>query len=208
LSAIERSVLGFHRLHDVAGFEIPSRYFQFLRTGDPSMVASVFEHNRHDVLSLAVVTAHALQLAADGPEACREPGEQAALGRLYERAGDLPRAAHAYELAARGADRELRAHVLACLAVLLRRARRHAESAAAWQDVFESTWNRHGAESPLGWRAAEALAIHHEHRARDFDRARRYAQMLERSSVGRRADDARHRLSRLQQKIRTARLFD
>ena len=210
LSAIERSVLGFHRLHDVAGFEIPSRYFQFLRTGEPSLVAGVLEHNRHDVISLAVVTAHALQLAADGPGACRGAGEQAALGRLYERAGDLPRAAHAYELASRDADRELRAHVLARLAVLLRRARRHAESAAAWEDVFKSTWSRHGAESPLGWRAAEALAIHHEHRARDFDRARRYAQVLERSGVARRADDARHRLSRLTRKMesdRSGRLF-
>ena len=205
LSAIERSVLGFHRLHDVAGFEIPSRYFQFLRTGDPSLVAGVLEHNRHDVISLAVVAAHAFELAADGPDACRDAGEQAALGRLYERAGDLARATHAYECAASRADRELRAHVLARLAVLLRRARRHAESAAAWEDVFESTWSRHGLESPLGWRAAEALAIHHEHRVRDLDRAQRYAQMLERTSRGRMAADARHRLNRLQQKMRCGR---
>jgi uncharacterized protein YprB with RNaseH-like and TPR domain len=207
LSSIERSVLGFHRRHDVAGFEIPSRYFQFLRTGDPSVVAGVLEHNRHDVISLAVVTAHALQLAADGPEACRDAGEQAALGRLYERAGDLTRAAHAYERAAGSADGELRAHVLARLAVLLRRARRHAESAEAWEDVFQSTWNRHGVESPLGCRAAEALAIHHEHRVGDLDRARRYAQMLERAGRGRTAAAARHRLDRLQRKMSSGRLF-
>jgi len=201
LSSIERSILGFHRLNDVAGFEIPSRYFQFLRTGDPGVVAGVLEHNRHDVISLALITAHALQLAADGPEGCREPCEQAALGRLYERAGDLSRAADAYELAARHADRELRALALARLAVLHRRAARHGEAAAAWQDVFEATWSPHGPESPLGWRAAEALAIHHEHRARDLDRARRYAQALERNSRGRLADSARHRLGRIDRKL-------
>jgi uncharacterized protein YprB with RNaseH-like and TPR domain len=201
LSSIERSILGFHRLGDVPGFEIPTRYFQFLRTGDPRVVNGVLEHNRHDVISLALVTAHALQLAADGPDACREPCEQAALGRLYERAGDLSRATYAYEQAARQADRELRAHVLSRLAILHRRAARHREAAAAWQDVFESTWSSHGPESPLGWRAAEALAIHHEHRARDLDRARRYAQALERNSRGRLAENARHRLSRLDRKL-------
>ena len=205
LSSIERSVLGFYRLNDVPGFEIPARYFHFLRTGDPTVVAGVLEHNRHDVISLAAVTGHALQLAADGPDGCREPGEQAALGRLYERAGDPARAAYAYELAARQGDADLRAHVLARLAVLLRRAERHAEAAAAWEDVFNATWSRRGTESPLGWRAAEALAIHHEHRARDLERARRYAEVLQRTSRGRLADDARHRLNRLRQKINAAR---
>ena len=198
-------MLGFYRLNDVPGFEIPARYFHFLRTGDPTVVAGVLEHNRHDVISLAALTGHALQLAADGPDACREPGEQAALGRLYERAGDPARAAYAYELAARHADADLRPHVLARLAVLLRRAERHTEAAAAWEDVFNTTWSRRGTESPLGWRAAEALAIHHEHRARDFERARRYAEMLQRTSRGRLADDARHRLNRLRQKINAAR---
>jgi uncharacterized protein YprB with RNaseH-like and TPR domain len=201
LTSLERSVLGFHRLRDVAGFEIPARYFQFLRTGHPAVVAGVLEHNRHDVISLAALASHALQLAADGPDACREPCEQAGLGRLYERAGDAARAAYAYELAARHADGELRAHVLARLAVLLRRAERHAEAAAAWEDVFESTWSRHGVDSPLGWRAAEALAIHHEHRVRDLERARRYAEALERTSRGRIADGARYRLNRLRRKM-------
>jgi uncharacterized protein YprB with RNaseH-like and TPR domain len=38
LAALERSVLRVHRLNDVPGLEIPSRYFQFLRTGDPSVI--------------------------------------------------------------------------------------------------------------------------------------------------------------------------
>src|SRR5262249_21897386 len=34
LGVLEQQVLGAWREHDVSGFEIPSRYFQFLRTGD------------------------------------------------------------------------------------------------------------------------------------------------------------------------------
>ena len=44
--------------------------------------------------------------------------------------------------------------------------------------------------TPLERRAVEALAIHHEHRAKDLDRARRYAEALER---GRRAGGRRPR---------------
>ena len=64
LSALERAVLGVHRLRDVPGLEIPSRYFRFLRSGNPSVIDGVIEHNRHDLLSLAALTAHALLAGA------------------------------------------------------------------------------------------------------------------------------------------------
>src|SRR5262249_30101075 len=63
LASLERSLLGFHRLNDVSGFDIPVHYFQFLRTGDATIVQGVLEHNRHDLMSTAAVTARALQLA-------------------------------------------------------------------------------------------------------------------------------------------------
>ena len=135
LAALERSVLRVHRLNDVPGLEIPSRYFQFLRTGDPSVIEGVLEHNRHDVMSTAAVMAHALRLAADGPEACETAREQLGLARVYESAGDAARAEQAYGLAAASDDPEIAAPALARLAGLLRRQSRFQESAAAWQHV-------------------------------------------------------------------------
>jgi len=55
--------------------------------------------------------------------------------------------------------------------------------------------------SPLSRRAAEALAIHHEHRARDLETARRYAETLGERATGRLASEARHRLDRLDRKL-------
>ena len=199
LTALERSQLGFHRVGDVPGFEIPVRYFQYLRTGDARAVEAVLEHNRLDLISLAAVSARALGLVAGGPEACRDACEQAALGRLYERAGDVDRAMRAYELAATGRDREVRAHALARLAVLLRRQDRHAEAADAWQGILDDMAGD-APRSALERRAAEALAIHHEHRARDLDAARGYAERL-RGAAGRQAADVRRRLDRLQRKL-------
>jgi hypothetical protein len=201
LGALERSVLDFHRIGDVPGFEIPSRYFRFLRTADAAAIDGVLAHNRHDVVSLAALTAHALWLAQEGPLACREAGEQLGLGGLYERAGDRARAGDAYEMAVRTGDVHVRRAALARLALLLRREARHADAAGAWESVFELACESCGPASPLARRAAEALAIHHEHRARDLDQARRYAEMLRRHAAGRAAAAAGHRLIRLDRKI-------
>ena len=67
--ALRRAPVG-----DVPGFEIPTRYFQFLRTGDVRAIEGVLEHNRQDVVSLAAVTAHALGIARNGAEGCRVTG--------------------------------------------------------------------------------------------------------------------------------------
>lgn len=207
LSALERTLLGVQRADDVPGFEIPARYFQFLRTGDAGLIDGVIEHNRHDLLSLAGITAHALRLARDGPEACRTPSEQAALGRLYERAGDLDRAVRAYELAAASGAHEVRRHALARLAVIMRRSERHGEAAAAWQAVLDTGPGLERPLTRLERHAVEALAIYHEHRAGDLETAERYAERLAGATSGRQARQAAHRLGRIQRKLasRTAR---
>jgi uncharacterized protein YprB with RNaseH-like and TPR domain len=209
LTALERDVLGFHRIGDVAGLEIPARYFHFLRSGDAGVLTGVLEHNRHDLLSLAALMARVLALVQDGPEACREASEQLALGRLYEAAGDVARAARAYDLAATGelwADNvtDVRQQAFARLAVLHRRERRHDEAAQAWGQVIALGRRSGGEATPLERLATEALAIHHEHRARDLAVAKRYAQRLRSQSTGRRADDTSRRLARLDKKLERA----
>jgi len=240
LSALERSVLGFHRIGDVPGFEIPARYFHFLRTGDGGVINGVLDHNRHDLVSLAGVMARALALAEDGPDACHEGIERLALGRLYAGAGQTDRARLCFERAAEDDDRDVRRHALARLAALLGRAGRHDEAAAAWQQVLDlarpalnlsSSTRGHGpldpatrgcgpderatrgrgphdpltggrAHGPLERRALEALAIHHEHRARDLAAARQYADGLSRTASGRARQDAAHRLGRIDRKLK------
>lgn len=201
LSSLERAVLGVHRVNDVPGLEIPTRYFRFLRTGNPSVIDGVIEHNRYDILSLAALTAHALFLAREGPDACREPSEQWGLGRVYEHAGDVDRATYAYGLAAASGGSDVRRHALSRLAVLLRRQDRHAEAATAWQEVLELAAGD-GILTPLARRAALALAIHHEHRARDYDTAKVYADALRAESAGRLRQQAESRVSRLKRKMK------
>jgi uncharacterized protein YprB with RNaseH-like and TPR domain len=208
LTALERAVLGFHRIDDVPGFEIPMRYFHFLRSGNAAVMSGVLEHNRYDLLSLAAVMSHALWMAREGPDACRDPGEQMGLGRLYERAGHVDRALQAFEMAASGGDGELKPHAFARLASLHGRSGRHADAAAAWQDVLDASRSSRARNPALERRATEALAIHHEHRARDLAAARGYAERLQATAIGRARVDAAHRLSRIEKKIGSSRAAD
>jgi hypothetical protein len=201
LSALERRVLGFHRHGDVPGFEIPARYFQFLRSSDVSLVEGVLEHNRHDLVSLAAVTSHALWLAAEGPQACREPAEQLALGRIYERAGLVDRATDAFECAASLGDNDVQRPAWARLALVHRRAGRHEAAARAWQRILDLVPHSRHTLTALEREAVEALAIYHEHRAHDLERARGYAETLEATATGRHRTATERRLSRLSRKI-------
>lgn len=201
LTAIERRVLHFHRIGDVPGFEIPARYFHFLRSGDPSVIQAVLDHNRHDLVSLAAVMSRALWLAQEGPEACREATEQVGLGRLYAQAGDDASAERAFGMAADAGDVEVRPYALGRLAELLRRQKRYAEAAAAWQALLNESSRAEHRQSPLHRRAAEALAIHHEHRAHDLSSARRYAEALNGVGSTRQQHEIDRRLDRLRRKI-------
>ena len=201
LTSLERAVLDVHRVGDVPGFEIPARYFHFIRTSDQPSVEPVLEHNRLDIVSLAALMSHALWLIGEGPEACREPGEQLALGRLYERAGDRDRAHRSYEMAAASVgDGDVRREALARLAASLRREARFEEAARAWEGVL-AVRGRDEASS-LDVMANEALAIHHEHRRRDLQTARRYAEALERQASARARRDVDHRIKRIDRKLK------
>lgn len=200
LSTLERDVLGFHRDGDVPGFEIPSRYFHFLRTGDASALTGVLDHHRHDIVSLAVLMSHALRIAEHGPDMCRDDHELVALGRLYERARQADRAREAFDRASQSADRYVRAQAFSRLGVMHKRDGRHDDAAAAWKGVLEAAGGRRSLFR-LERAATEALAIHHEHRAQDFGEAKRYAESMKAQSSGRAANDAAHRLARLERKL-------
>jgi uncharacterized protein YprB with RNaseH-like and TPR domain len=207
LSTLERALFGFNRIGDVSGFEIPSRYFRFLRTGDPRPLEPVLEHNRLDLVSLAAVTAHAAALARSGADACRDDGEALSLGRVYERASEWDSAERCYRRAAASSDATVRAEALYRLGLRFRRTRRFGEAADCWRELVAATTpaaiRRQPGMTALRQFATEALAIHHEHRVRDLDGARELAQFaLDETPDARKAEGLRHRLARLDRKLR------
>ena len=199
LTALEAQVLGARRAGDVPGFEIPSRYFQFVRSGDPGPLRAVLEHNRLDLLSLAGLTARILHLLDTGAGEAIDAREALALGRVYARADELDRARAAFERALQICREPLmRVEILRNLAVLERRRRGHEAAAGWWRAILEVR----GCPPQVVREATEALAIHHEHRARDLAKARLFALQSMGAAAGRAwSRSLRHRLTRIERKL-------
>ncbi len=210
LGTLERVLCDVMRVGDVPGMEIPGRYFKFLRSGDARPLEPVLEHNRLDLISLAAVCAHAVQLVEQGHGRCRDSAEALALGKVYERAGCRERAIDVFKRAAEdpGAPIDVRAEAIYRLGLRLRRDRRYAEAADCWRRLLQLKAGRFGRRStllaPLREYAVQALAIHHEHRERDYEGAKELTlQLLDESDewLRPRTDATKHRLARLEKKI-------
>jgi uncharacterized protein YprB with RNaseH-like and TPR domain len=207
LGALERQLVGHRRIGDVAGFEVPARYFQFIRTGDARPLAAVLEHNRLDLLSLAALTARLLHVTRNGPGAAHDAREAIALARVYARAGMDERVVDAYIRAlsfshapARAFD-AARIDGLRGLAQTYRRLRRFDAAAQRWQELLDIR----GCPAAIAAEATEALAIHHEHRLRDFELARSFAlrslESIKEERRPARTEAVKHRLGRLDRKL-------
>jgi uncharacterized protein YprB with RNaseH-like and TPR domain len=213
LSTLERTLCGFEREGDVPGFEIPGRYFRYVRTGDARPLEAVLEHNRLDLLSLAMLTARAAQLVENGPPAVRTAREAVGLGRLYQLAGRYDEARRCFgrvcgvdgvpglPLADGDEGAELLADALSAFARLSRRARFFDDAAGAWSRLLTLA----GCPPALQREAAEALAVHHEHRRRDPLSARGFAQRsLQLPLSASRREALHHRMARLERKLASA----
>jgi uncharacterized protein YprB with RNaseH-like and TPR domain len=201
LSVLEKQIAGLHRVGDVPGYEIPSRFFKYVRTGDARPLEAVMEHNRLDLISLAAVLARAIVLITRGPSAAMTAQEAYGLARVYERGGAYENAeaslVRAIEFAkCVGGEPEVHAEALRRLAWIRRRDRRPHDAAEAWNELAVLP----RCAAALRREAKEALAIHHEHRLKDLQAAREHALDLLAEGIANQAR-VRHRLDRLERKL-------
>jgi hypothetical protein len=84
LQTAETELLGHRRGRDVEGWEIPARYLQFLRDGEPARLVEIVRHNDEDVRSLARLLAHVDTRLADVTARRDAPaGDLAGLARSF-----------------------------------------------------------------------------------------------------------------------------
>ena len=207
LQRLERQIVGARRSGDIPGFQIPARYFQFVRSGDAAPLRTILEHNRLDLLTLAALTARLLHLTRTGPDGARDAREALALGHVYASAGLDDRARDAYRRALarcrspRGAYDLVRIDALRRLACACRRGRLFDDAAECWLELLEIR----GCPPLLEREATAALAIHNEHRRRDLGAAKEYAlRTLEAGEAPAWKAAAQHRIARLDRKLTLA----
>ena len=113
LRQLEESVLDDGRTADIPGSLIPDAYFHYLRSGDDAIIRPVLEHNERDVVSLVRIAdrvARAVLEARTGRAPAHAPAAYA-LGRVFERTGELDAAFACLESAYYDGDNVLRLKV-------------------------------------------------------------------------------------------------
>jgi tetratricopeptide (TPR) repeat protein len=159
LQSLEAGLLGLRRTGDIPGEQIPQVYFDWVRRRDARLMARVFEHNRQDIVSLAVLAVQACRWLEEGQ--AEDPRDVFSVARVLERARLYERSEAEYRRVVDSGAGALRGAALLRLAWAARRAGEHERAVELWRQAGE-------AGEPEGWRA---LAVHHEHRARDLQQA-------------------------------------
>jgi len=161
LQDLEQHILGVTRHGDVEGALIPDLYFQYLRTGDFAPLAPVISHNATDILSLACLTA-IVPAAFRDPARLSSGAEMIALARWFRKEGRLEESlALMRQALTRRVDEALVLETLWHVAELERKLERHDASLAAWSELS-------AIRNPWQSQAYERLAIHYEHREKNY----------------------------------------
>ena len=165
LALLESRWLGVRRRHDVAGRDVPELYLAYLRDGDPAGLDAVLRHNRADILSLQLVTAHAarflaLAAASSAPNTAAAAADRLCAARVYAAAGEWPRAAELFGgcITAEAAP-AVRQTARALLAQYRKRAGEILAACDLWQEML--------ADEPDAIEPYEELAKAFEHRLQD-----------------------------------------
>jgi len=155
LLSVERHLLGFQRVDDLPGSEAPAAWFDYLRCGQGRQLIRVVEHNRQDIVSLAVAHGALAQTVAQ-PEAF--DADIYALARWL--AEHDPDAARHVLQSREGAICDDGKRLLG---QLLRRSGHWREAVAIWETLAQD-----GCQESL-----ERLAKYHEHVSKDLAAAQR-----------------------------------
>jgi len=139
LATIETQILGVRRDGDVPGFEIPQRYFDWLRQRDGRLLADVFEHNRVDIVSMASLLKYLADLIEGGERMTHaHHGDLLKLAGLVHERGDLQKAGRILEALIMSYQPGVAMDARRSLSLIYKKAYRWSEAAGLWQDLLTS----------------------------------------------------------------------
>lgn len=164
LCTLEAEVLGVEREGDIPGWEIPQRYFDWLRSRDGRLLAAIFEHNRLDVISMASLTTHLTEIITAQALMHDAPADDyLAAARLLLNRRNLEGAEKILNIFQEQNCTDFSALSKKKLAQLFKRTGRLNEAAQIWQEMASCL--------PVDFSAISELAKWLEHRTRDYYQA-------------------------------------
>ncbi len=163
LVTLEDEVLGFRRVGDVPGSEIPQRYFDWLRTRNPALMEDVFEHNRLDVVSMAALLNHLSDIVSGRGIESAHPGDSLAAAKLHSDFGNTGLMMEMIERVIVMKTRSYSTEAKKMLSLIHKKSEQWREAVCLWEDIVSM-------DSSDIFALAE-LAKFCEHRSHDIGRA-------------------------------------
>lgn len=162
--------LGADRSEDIPSEEIPWRYFQFLRTGDFSLVEPIIYHNQEDILSLygvVVAGAAVVSQAVENREEKADGLDLFGVGKILEKAGEVEKSVSIYEKAlSNRLPGQLSVKLKKNLAAHFKRCGEFNRAVELWLDLVENSEDLD---------CFRELAVYYEHQAKNPEEALKYA---------------------------------
>jgi uncharacterized protein len=199
LATLEVEVLGVEREGDIPGWEIPQRYFNWLRHRDGRLLASIFEHNQLDLISMASLTAHLTEiLTAQELMQNVHAADYLAAARLLLKRRDACGVEKILNMFDDQGCNEISVVSKKELSFLYKRNGRLQEAAQIWQELVT--------EMPADYSTISELAKWLEHHARDYLQAKILVQKVLNQGnkfSEKEKESLLHRLRRLNDKLKT-----
>lgn len=165
LVTLEEQILGVQREGDIPGWEIPQRYFDWLKSRDPGLLVDIFEHNRLDVISMATLAAHLADiLTARALKQYAHPDDYLAAARLLLQKTGPAATQKLLEILEEEFCTDISADSKKKLAFLYKRTGRLDSAVSLWREIIDCSCG--------DYQAVSELAKHLEHRAKDYLQAK------------------------------------
>jgi uncharacterized protein YprB with RNaseH-like and TPR domain len=198
---LAREVVQADRSEDIPSAEIPHRYFEYIRSGDFSLIEPILYHNQEDILSLLGLVITGATLSAEGRQdefisEMADAMDLYGLGNMFARAGQREQSARLFQRALEGRlTEEVALRAKKKLSHHYKKEGKWGEAVAIWLDMTSQNQISSYRE----------LAIHYEHREKNYEEAIRIVE--EGLALSRELDSGLHqdfsqRLKRLKAKAK------
>jgi len=209
---LAQQIVAADRAEDIPSAEIPFRYFDYLRSGDFSLIEPILYHNQEDILSLLGLMISAAKLFAEEEDMLAgeefDALDMIGVGNVLESAGDKKKSMTFFERAlSRDLPEEISVVIKWKLSMDFKRNRDWERAISLWQDL--SSLDDRGREftrpKMIQLSSYRELAMYYEHKAKKYDVAKKTSEeglaLSLNVSLGFQKD-FEHRLERLNDKIR------
>jgi len=164
LQSLEQNILGEQRRGDIAGNLIPDVYFNFLRTGEVSLLGKVIKHNEMDIFSMLKLLSHFVELLKKIEE-IKNPEVLYSISRLHREFKDYNTSILLMKRALRYTDNiPLIFEIKRDLSIIYKRQSMWEKAERLWIELLQ--------ETPFEPFPYIELAKFYEHRLQNFNKAK------------------------------------